>query len=112
MDINLDQDVKISLTFANNKLIVPMIVVYDSKTKKSLIQLSITFYHDDFLVERISYDTKCMYIYIYVLHLYNDYYNYSLDGHRPLNDAVSHSSLTGFEILFKWEGEQVIFIIH
>ena len=47
-----------------------------------------------------------MYVYIQVLYLNNDYNNYSLDGHRPLND-VSHSSLTGFEILYKWEGEQV-----
>ena len=50
----------------------------------------------------------CVYL-LYILHLNNDYYNYSLDGHRPLSD-VSHSSLTGFEILYKWEGEQVIFI--
>lgn len=54
-----------------------------------------------------------VYISIYVLNLLNNYYyNYSLDGHRPLNDVASHSSLTGFEILYKWEGEQVTFIIN
>ena len=61
MNINLEADVKMSLTFSNSKLIVPMVIVYDSNTKKSLIQLVITFYHDDFSVERISYDAKCKY---------------------------------------------------
>ena len=61
MTINLEADVKMSMTFSNNKLIVPMIIVYDSNSKKSLIQIVVTFYHDDFSVERISYDTKCKY---------------------------------------------------
>jgi len=85
MDINLSQDIKISFTFSNNKLIVPMVILYDSINKKSLIQLTITFYHDDFSVQRVSYDTKY--------------------GTRSL-DSSSHTSLTGFEIVYKWEGEQ------
>ena len=84
MDINLSKDIKISFTFSNNKLIVPMVILYDSMNKKSLLQLTITFYHDDFSVQRVSYDTKY--------------------GLRPL--ASSDSSLTGFEIIYKWEGEQ------
>ena len=36
-------------------------------------------------------------------HYYSHYYY--LDGNRPLSD-LSHPSLTSFEIVYKWEGEQ------
>ena len=57
--LNPEEDVKVSLTFASSKLVVPNVIMYDSKKKRSLQQLMITFYHDDFDVLRLSFHTTC-----------------------------------------------------
>ena len=57
--LNPEKDVKISLTFDGHKLVVPMIQLFDSIRRRSLKTLRITFYHDDFDVLRLSYNTEC-----------------------------------------------------
>jgi hypothetical protein len=59
MRLNANEDVKISITFDGNRLIVPTILLYDSKRRKSLLALTVTFSHDDFDVLRLKYDTVC-----------------------------------------------------
>lgn len=59
MKLNPSEDVKISFTFARNKLVVPVILLYDSKLRKSLMSLIVTFSHDDFDVLRLRYETVC-----------------------------------------------------
>ena len=44
--INPEEDVKISFTFAHRKFLIPWIPVYDSKKRRSLDKLIITFDHD------------------------------------------------------------------
>jgi hypothetical protein len=50
--------VKISFTFADEKLIVPWTVAYDAKTGQYLTDLIIKFYHDDFDVHMIDFTPK------------------------------------------------------
>ena len=57
MKIVLEEDVKISFTFADYKLVVPWTVIYDSKKGVALKEIHLTFYHDDFDVHRVDYDT-------------------------------------------------------
>jgi hypothetical protein len=59
MRLNPEEDVKVSLAFASSKLVVPNILMFDSKKKRSLQKLLITFYHDDFDVLRLSYHPVC-----------------------------------------------------
>jgi hypothetical protein len=61
MRLNPEEDVKVSLTFASSKLVVPNVLMFDSKKKRSLQKLLITFYHDDFDVLRLSYHPVCTY---------------------------------------------------
>ena len=57
MKIALEEDVKISFTFADYKLVVPWTVIYDSKKGVALKEIYLTFYHDDFDVHRVDYET-------------------------------------------------------
>ena len=57
--VNPDEDVKISLTFADHKLILPWTVVFDAARRRSLKRLVVTFSHDQFEVEGIEYKTEC-----------------------------------------------------
>ena len=54
MSFSRDDDIKMSFTFAEYKLIIPWTTYYDSKAKGCLKRLNIKFYHDDFDVQRIS----------------------------------------------------------
>lgn len=58
MQIDLSSDVKISFTFADEKLIVPWTVAYDAKTGQYLTELIVKFYHDDFDVHMIDFTPK------------------------------------------------------
>lgn len=85
--IDLSQDLKISLTFAAQRLLVPQVILFDSKEKKSLDQLVITFLHDKYDVLKIkSFDVK---------------YGPNIQRLDP-----NHPSLTAFEIKYKWESVQ------
>ena len=57
--LNPEEDVKVSLTFAGHKLLLPWVLLYDSKHRKSLSLLTVTFYHDDFEILRLGYKTTC-----------------------------------------------------
>lgn len=57
--VNPEEDVKVSLTFADHKLILPWTIVFDSEKRRSLQKLIITFSHDQFDVESIEYKTEC-----------------------------------------------------
>ena len=59
MRLNPNEDVKVSLTFAKHKLIIPNTLLYDSKHKKSLQTMVVTFAHDDFDVISLKYETIC-----------------------------------------------------
>jgi hypothetical protein len=67
MKLNPSEDVKISFTFAGNKLVIPVILLYDSKLRKSLLSLIVTFSHDDFDVLRLKYEPTCKLILIIYL---------------------------------------------
>lgn len=59
MRLNPSEDVKISLTFSKHKLVVPWTLLYDSKHKKSLLKLIVTFAHDDFDVISLKSESVC-----------------------------------------------------
>lgn len=59
MALHPDEDVKISLTFHENRLQIPWIVLFDAKSKRSLYKLTITFTHDEFDVLRLNYTLEC-----------------------------------------------------
>ena len=46
--VNPEEDVKISFTFANNKLLIPWLSVFDAKKRRSLEKLEVTFEHDQY----------------------------------------------------------------
>jgi hypothetical protein len=86
INLNPDEDVKITLTFAENKLVVPNIKIFDSQRKSSLEKLIVIFYHDDFDVLRLSYHTEM--------------------GHPIQRFDATHPSLTAFELEYQWEAVQ------
>jgi hypothetical protein len=53
------EDLKMSLTFESNKLVLPWIVLFDSANKRSLKKLVITFAHDEYEVLRFRYELNC-----------------------------------------------------
>ena len=59
MRLDPTEDVKISLTFSKHKLVVPWTLLYDSKHKKSLLKLIVTFSHDDFDVISLKSESIC-----------------------------------------------------
>lgn len=50
-----NENVKISLTFADNKLILPWITLYDARNGKRVEKLLILFEHDEFEILRVSH---------------------------------------------------------
>jgi hypothetical protein len=86
VNLNPNEDVKATLTFAENKLVVPNIKVFDSKRRASLEKLVIVFYHDDFDVLRLSY--------------------HPVMGHPIQRFDPTHPSLTAFELVYQWEAVQ------
>lgn len=80
--INPEEDVKISFTFAHRKFLIPWISVYDSKKRRSLDRLVVTFDHDQHDVLEVHYERV---------------YGKEIQRLDP-----SHPSLVGFEIVYQW----------
>jgi hypothetical protein len=70
MRLKPTEDVKISFTFAGNELVIPVILLYDAKLRKSLLSLVVTFSHDDFDVLKLKYVPTCKLILIIYLLTY------------------------------------------
>lgn len=84
--INPKEDVKFSLTFEESKLLLPMLILFDAKRRVSLKKLILTFYYDEYDLLRVSHEATY--------------------GPRIQQLDPSHPSLTGFELVTKWEGVQ------
>lgn len=82
MQFNPDEDVKISLTFVDSKLVIPWITVYDAKEVKHLEKLTITFEHDEFDVLRVGHTAE-----------------YSRENEEG-------PSVVPFEVLYRWKAVQ------
>lgn len=82
--VNPSEDVKLSLTFADHKLILPWTVVFDAAKRKSLQKLTIIFSHDQFDVEGIDFRTEY--------------------GPRIARLDADHPSVTAFEVVYQWKG--------
>lgn len=48
-----------SLTFGENKILVPWVKVYDATTSQSLRKLIVTFEHDEFDILRVVTSSIC-----------------------------------------------------
>ena len=82
LKIDPAEDIKLSLAFANSKLAIPWIVLYDAKAKKSIEKLSVIFSHDDFDVLAVQFKIA---------------YSKEIQRLDP-----SHPSLHSFEIVYEW----------
>jgi len=80
--VNPGEDVKISFTFANNKLLIPWLSVFDSKKKRSLERLVLTFEHDQYDVLEVRYERT---------------YGREIQRLDP-----DHPSVVGFELVYQW----------
>ena len=83
MTVNPDEDVKIQLAFGN-ALLVPWIAVFDSKKRRNLESLVLTFYTDRYNIVRVVHETR---------------YSTSAKKLDP-----KHPSVTGFNIKYVWRG--------
>eukprot|EP01041_Mallomonas_annulata_P002380 gene2380-4624_t len=79
---NPNENIKISFSFAENKLIVPWIIVYEAKESKSLERLIVTFDHDEFDILRVETATE-----------------YS-------KEKVDGPAVEAFDIVYRWRGVQ------
>ena len=59
MKLNPKEDLKVSLLFAGSKHVLPLIVLFDAKQKKSLKSLTVTYTHDDFDIIGLKFETIC-----------------------------------------------------
>lgn len=59
MKLNPQEDVKFSITFDKNKLIVPWTVLFDASKRRTLQKLVVTFSHDEFQILKVNYETVC-----------------------------------------------------
>lgn len=59
MKLNPKEDVKISMVFAGSKLVIPLILLFDSKHRRSLKSLTVIFSHDDFDITKVEFKTLC-----------------------------------------------------
>ena len=80
--VNPEADVKISFTFANNKLLIPWLSVFDAKKRRSLEKLEVTFEHDQYDVLEVRYNR------VY--------------GREIQRLDASHPSIVGFEMVYHW----------
>jgi hypothetical protein len=58
MTPNSEDDIKASFAFADGKLVVPWIVVYDHRKKRMITKIIFTFAHDEFDVLRVYSDME------------------------------------------------------
>lgn len=80
--VNPEADVKISFTFANNKVLIPWLSVFDAKKRRSLERLEVTFEHDQYDVLEVRYNR------VY--------------GREIQRLDASHPSVVGFEMVYQW----------
>ena len=80
--VNPDEDVKISFTFAHKKFLVPWLSVFDSKKRRSLDKLIITFDHDQHDVLEVHFEKV---------------YGKEIQRLDP-----NHPSIVGFEMTYQW----------
>lgn len=81
--LNPNEDFKILLTFSNSYISTQWIPLFDAKNRRSIVQLVVTFDHDEYnLYKGIKYDIK---------------YSPTIQRLDP-----SHPSLHTFEIVYKW----------
>lgn len=73
MKLNPKEDLKVSLLFAGSRHVLPLIVLFDAKQKKSLKSLTVTYTHDDFDLLGLKFETICKSTSIASI----DYYNLS-----------------------------------
>lgn len=59
MKLNPKEDLKVSLLFAGSKHVLPLILLFDSKQKKSLKSLIVTYLHDDYDIIKLKFETIC-----------------------------------------------------
>ena len=59
MKLNPKEDLKVSLLFAGSRHVLPLIVLFDSKQKKSLKSLIVTYSHDDYDIINMKFETIC-----------------------------------------------------
>lgn len=59
MKLNPKEDLKVSLLFAGSRHVLPLIVLFDAKQKKSLKSLTVTYTHDDFDIIGLKFETIC-----------------------------------------------------
>lgn len=59
MKLNPKEDLKVSLLFAGSKHVLPLILLFDSKQKKSLKSLIVTYKHDDYDIINLKFETIC-----------------------------------------------------
>ena len=106
-------NVIISMIFSGGNILLPHILLFDSKERKSLQKLIITYYHDENDVISLKHTTICKLIHIFIslFNVENLFYltfiDYLwIDGPRiPIIDP-SHPSLTAFNVVYKWESVQ------
>ncbi len=58
-NVNPDQDIKISFTVSDTKILIPWTKIFDSKTKTSLTKLLITFSHDQYEIIKADIEPTC-----------------------------------------------------
>ena len=80
--VNPEEDVKISFTFANNKLLIPWLSVFDAKKRRSLEKLEVTFEHDQYDILEVRYNR------VY--------------GREIQRLDASHPSVVGFVMVYQW----------
>ncbi len=86
--VNDSSDLKIQLTFGNS-LLVPWIKVYDSKAKKSLETLVLTFSKDKYNLVRVQQETV-----------------YKAASNKVSEGDTRHPSITAFEMRYQWHGAE------
>ena len=59
MKLNPKEDLKVSLLFGGSRHVLPLIVLFDAKQKKSLKSLIVTYSHDDYDIIKLKYETIC-----------------------------------------------------
>jgi hypothetical protein len=84
--VNPNEDVKISFAFAHKKFMIPWLSVFDSKKRRSLEKLIITFDHDQHDVLEVHYQRV---------------YGKEIQRLDP-----DHPSVVGFEIEYVWRAAE------
>jgi hypothetical protein len=68
--IDPNHDLKVSLSFAVNKFIIPWIIVFDANKRVSLRKLTIIFTRDEFDIVGVRFETICKFLIIFIFIIY------------------------------------------